>query len=188
MTIETGKALAEKQTYTVSEFMELDLPDDGKQYELIEGELIEMSGPNVQHGLIISHLFHYLDSFLASNQLGRVLNNAAFELNSKNSPIPDLAFISAKRLIGLDFTKPFPGAPDLAIEVMSPSDKWSDVSKKVQLYREAGAKLVWVIDPFDQGVTVHRYDAPRRLLLINDELDGEDVVPGFKLKISALFE
>jgi Uma2 family endonuclease len=178
--------ISKKKLYTVEEFM--NLLDDDKAYELLGGELVEIPGPNVQHGLIISKLFLSLGSFLAANSSGKVLTNLAFELNPKSASIPDLAYVSTERLPGIDSSKAFPGAPDLVIEVMSPNDKWSAVSAKVQLYQHAGAKLVWVIDPFDRGVTVYRLDHPRRLLLLDDELNGEDVIPGFKLPVRTLFE
>lgn len=176
----------EKRTYTVEQFMRM--PDNGKRYELLEGELVEMPGPNVLHGRITRRLFHSLNIFLEANPLGEAMNELAFELGPKTAPLPDLAFVRSERLTAIDESGAFPGAPDLAIEVMSPTDKWSAVSKKVQLYQQAKTRLVWVIDPFDKGVTVYRLDRPRRLLLIDDELDGEDVIPGFKLNVRSLFE
>ncbi len=126
--------------------------------------------------------------YLIDKPIGEVLNNSAFELNPANALLPDLAFMLLEHSAEVDPTTAFPGPPDLAVEVMSPSDKWSGVSKKVQLYQQAGTRLVWVVDPFDQGVTVYRLNKPRRLLLVDDELDGEDVIPGFKLPVKTLFE
>jgi len=174
-----------KQYYTVEEFMAL--PDDGNRYELIEGELREMPGPNFTHGSITILLIVELHSYLTTSLIGRVLTNMAFELSRKSGPVPDVAFVKLERVAGIDVSKAFPGAPDLAIEIMSPTDKWSEVAEKVQLYLQAGTTLVWVVDPFDRAVNVYHKGQNRRLLLEDADLDGEDVLPGFKLKVSSLF-
>lgn len=176
------------KTYTVEEFMSL--PDDGKRYELIEGELIEMPGPNFNHGRITIRLVVSIAKHLAgpAKGTGEVLNNMAFELAPKTALLPDVAFVTAERAAGADLNKAFPGPPDLAIEVMSPTDKWSEVIGKVRLYQHYQVRLVWVVDPFDLSVFVYRLNQPRRSLLASDELTGEDVLPGFSLPIQALFE
>ncbi len=174
-----------KQLYTVEEFMAL--PDDSNHYELIEGELGETPGPNLTHGLITTLLILELSKYLTVSSIGKVLTNMAFQINSKSAPIPDVAFVMSQRFVGVDVSKAFPGAPDLAIEIMSPTDKWSEVAEKVQLYLQAGTTIVWVVDPFDRAVNVYHKGQNRRLLLEDAELDGEDVLPGFKLKVSSLF-
>jgi Uma2 family endonuclease len=88
----------------------------------------------------------------------------------------------------VDSSKAFPGPPDLAVEIMSPTDKWSEVIVKVKLYQLYQTRLVWIVDPFDQGVFVYRLGQTRRLLLVTDELTGEDVIPGFTLAVKALFD
>jgi Uma2 family endonuclease len=177
--IETG------QTYTVDEYMAL--PDDGNRYELIEEELVEMPGPNIKHGKITGLLFGEIRDFLKENPLGTVINNMAFQLNRKNAPLPDLAFVKAERFTNLDESKAFPGAPDLAVEVMSPTDKWSDVSKKVRLYLDNGASMVWIVDPFDLAVNVYKPPRHRQLLLESANLTGEPLIPGFVYPVKNLF-
>jgi Uma2 family endonuclease len=81
----------------------------------------------------------------------------------------------------------FPGAPDLAVEVLSPSNRWRDVREKVADLLAAGTRLVWVIDPPRRKVTVYRALLAPHVLGPTDILDGEDVVPGFSLPVSALF-
>jgi Uma2 family endonuclease len=184
------------RTYTIEEFMEL--PDDGKRYELIEGELKEiggdgedkMAGPSYKHGIITSRLMRALGNFLETQGQSPylALTNMAFELDKKTAPIPDVAYISPDRAIGVDLSKAFPGPPDLAIEVMSPTDKWSEVIDKVRLYQRYATRLVWIIDPFDQSVFVYSLGQARRSLLINEELSGENILPGFKLPVSFLFD
>jgi Uma2 family endonuclease len=175
------------RTYTVEEFMAL--PDDGKPYELIEGEIVEMPGPSIAHGLVISRLFGFLHNYLVTNHYGQVFNNTAFILNSKNAPLPDLAFVKAERLAGVDFEDAFPGPPDLVIEVISRTDEFFRLDNKVEAYLEAGAHLAWVINPHRKIVFVESPNAIKPLVLgVEDELDGGDVVPGFKLLVKALFE
>lgn len=125
--------------------------------------------------------------YLIDKPIGEVLNNSAFELNPANALLPDLAFMLLEHSAEVDPTTAFPGPPDLAVEVMSPSDKWSEVSDKVREYLQAGVPLVWVVDPFDEGVLVYRSGQPRRLFNLEDEPGGEDLLPGFKLEVKALF-
>ncbi len=180
--------LHKPKTYTVEEFM--NLPDDGKRYELIEGELIEMPGSNLNHGIITSRLIRALGNFLESQNQSPdlALTNMAFVLAPKTAPVPDAAFVTAERMVGIDRSKPFNGPPDLAIEIMSPTDKWSEVIKKVRLYQRYQVTLIWVVDPFDMTVFVYRLNPPLRSLLADEELSGEDVLPGFTLPVQALFE
>lgn len=183
MTTQLHKA----KTYTVEEFM--NLPDDGKRYELIEGELIEMPGPNLNHGIITSRLIRALGNFLESQNQSPdlALTNMAFVLAPKTAPLPDVAYISAERMAGIDRSKPFNGSPDLAIEIMSPTDKWSEVISKVRLYQRYQVTLIWVVDPFDQSVFIFRPNQSRRSLFVGDELSGEDVLLGFTLPVKTLF-
>jgi Uma2 family endonuclease len=179
--------LHKSKTYTVEEY--LNLPDNGKRYELIEGDLIEMPGPNHKHGIITSRLNRIMGNFLASNGQSPdlALTNMAFALSLKTAVNPDVAFIKEERAVGVDLSKPFQGAPDLAIEVLSPTDKWSDVIAKVRLYQSYQVTLVWVVDPFDQSVFVYRPNQLTRLLYAGSDLSGEDVVPGFTLPVKDLF-
>ncbi|MBN9391487.1 MAG: Uma2 family endonuclease [Chloroflexi bacterium] len=173
--------------YTVEEFV--NLPDDNKRYELIDGKLKEQTGFTCDHGRLSTDLLYELIKFLEgpNSVLGEALTNCAFELNSKTVVQPDAAFISAKRLAGIDSSKPFPGGPDLVIEVISSDDIWSELISKIRLYQSYGVTLVWLVDPFDQSVFVYRPNQNAQLLSILDVLSGEDVLPGFTLPVKDLF-
>ena len=178
-----------ERTYTIEEFMEL--PDDGNFYELVEGKLVEMQGPNMQHGVLISNLTEHLAPYIRQHRLGLLIPGTACVLDAKARIIykPDVAFVSAERLIGVAYTDAFPKAPDLAVEVVSPSDKYEDVDDKIDNYLKAGTRLVWLIRPRRKVVEVYQQgEADLTLLKRGDELDGEDVIPGFNLKVSALFD
>ena len=112
----------------------------------------------------------------ASQQLGRILAARA----------PDVAFVREDRL-DFDGTRFAPLAPDLAVEVLSPSNTVSEIHDKVLDYLEAGTRLVWVVDPASRTVTVYRSRDEIRLLRADDEIDGADVLPGFHRRVAELF-
>lgn len=183
------------RTYTVKEFLELPEPGDGTRFELIKGELIEMPGPNLTHGRITARLVIAIGKYLdqaalegGTQPLGEVLTNMAFAMADKSVVLPDVAFVTTSKLAGANREDAFNGAPDLAIEVMSPSDKWSEVIEKVREYQAFQTSLVWVIDPFDRAVNVFLLGQPRQLILATGELSGESVLPGFKLPVQVLFD
>ncbi len=183
MTTQLHKA----KTYTVEEYIKL--PDNGKRYELIEGELIEMPGPNINHGRLTNRLAVSLTNYITNSgqNLGEIFSNMAVILSSKTAPLPDVVFISAEKINNFEGSQVFSGAPDLAIEVISPTDKWSEIIDKVRLYHSYQVTLVWVVDPFDKAVLVFRPNQSRRSLFIGDDLTGEEIIPGFTLPVKDLF-
>jgi Uma2 family endonuclease len=166
------------------------MPDDGHDYELVKGELIEMVPPGGQHGDIARRLAGKLGDLTDAHRLGRVLVETGFWLARQPDTVrgPDISFITAERIppggLPVGF---FPGAPDLAVEIVSPSDTASAIQAKVQDYLTYGTRLVWVVDPKTQTVTVYRPDGSAHVLGTNDTLSGEDLVPGFTLRITELF-
>lgn len=141
----------------------------------------------VEEFMIRSKLFLALNDFVTARSFGVVVDNLEVR-RRKNVPTPALAFVRAERAVEAKQPGRLSNLPDLAVEIMSANDRWSDITKRVRLYLEAKTKLVWLINQFDRDVNVYRLDRPRRLLLIDDEVDGEDVIPGFTLKVRSLFE
>ncbi len=190
--VEQAPAVALKRDYTVAEFLALPDFDDGKEYELVRGELVEMPGPSIEHGEVIVNISHYLKEFLLANPtLGRANSDIAYTIDAEANTVrrPDVAFVVAARLENIDRRQGFPAAPDLAIEVISPTDIWFDIQAKVQEYREGGVQLIWLVDPASQSVFIyHPTDRKGQLANFEDELEGEDVIPGFRLAVSKLFE
>ncbi len=143
-----------------------------------------------ENGEIAVLLSWHLAAYIYPNKLGRVFDGrTTFEMKP-NYPKkePDVSFVAAERLPNRvrDIIKL---APDLAIEIVSPNDKQFEIEEKVLQYLALSVRLVWVISPMLQVIYVyHSGDKKPSILGIDDELDGEDVIPGFKLKISALFE
>jgi Uma2 family endonuclease len=144
-----------------------------------------------RHGVTGGDLHGNLWMFVRSRGLGVVLtSDTQYELLRDPRTIlkPDVSFIAAERVPKEVWTGIVPLAPDLAAEVASPSTRQADIIDKVGLYLAGGTRLVWLIRPEEQTVTVFRPDRSERILGIDDELDGEDVIPGFRLPLRELFQ
>jgi Uma2 family endonuclease len=115
-------------------------------------------------------------------------SQAGYWLDEETLRAPDVAFVATERLENrIPFSGFFNGSPDLAVEVLSPSDRWHDISEKVAEYLAAGCRLVWVVHPFERRVYVYRPNLPVRVLERDDELSGEDVLPGFAIRVADIF-
>ncbi len=175
-----------QKKYSVEEFMAL--LTDGSLYELIEGELVELPLPTDLHGRLISKLSRKLGNFVEEHKLGEVWTTTGFNLTEKTVRAPYVAFLTASRVPSVS-EKAIPVPPDLAVEVISPSDIWNKVYDKIEEYQQAGVRLIWVIFPRGSFVQVYRLGSPYPTTYNpDDELDGEQVVPVFKIKVSALFD
>jgi Uma2 family endonuclease len=169
----------------------LDLPDDGQRHELIAGELRTMALRGGQHGWVTMRLSAPLYQHVTTHGLGWIFTaETGFVLRTQPDTVraPDVAFVRQERVqeVG-EVTGYWPGAPDLAAEVISPNDRYGAVDEKVAAWLESGTRLVLVVNPRRRTVAVHRPGAPPRMLTENDTLDGEDVVPGWALPVRALF-
>ena len=166
------------------------LPEGGRWYELVKGELIEMTPPGGRHGKIALRLGRYLQTHVDAHRLGEVMVESGFLLASQPDTVrgPDISFAAAERVPSEGLPEGFfPGAPDLAVEIVSPGDTDVEVQDKVMDYLTHGTRRVWVVRPRQRTVTVHRPDGTARLLQGKDVLDGEDVVPGFTFLLQELF-
>ena len=150
-----------------------------------------MSPVKLRATVIAGRIHVPLYLFVEEHKLGFVtLPDGGFVLfpNRQTVVAPDVAFIRRERLPAeIDWDDYVPVPPDLAVEVLSPSNTRKQVAEKVELYLAAGVPLVWVFRPRTRGVTVHRPGLPPLDLGIADELDGEDVLPGFRLKIADVY-
>lgn len=166
----------------------LTMPGD---YELIRGELREMSPSSAEPTMVGLNVGSPLHGFVGEHKLGVVTGaDGGFELfpDRRTVVAPDVGFIRRERIPpGFDFQHFFPVPPDLAFEAVSPSDGFGEVMEKVELHLEAGVPLIWVAIPQRRVVVVYRPDRAPQTLTEDDELDGEDVVPGFRLPVRAVF-
>ena len=168
---------------TLEEFLQSDL----ERYEYVKGELIPMPPTSGEHGDISSNIQWRLYSHVRENQLGRVYtSDTGFQIGDRVL-MPDIAFVSSARLPE-DRRKAFAIPPDLAVEVVSPTDAQFRVVEKALVYLSAGTRLVWVIEPVAKTVTVYRSETDIKTLTREDTLTGEDVVEGFSCRVSQLFE
>ena len=184
---------------TIDEMMAL--PDDGWQYELVEGRLVRMPGSSGGASAIAADLAGELRAFVKPRRLGRITAaDGTFDLTQPGDPaetglVPDVAFVRAEHApspSSPDYLKAWHLAPDLAVEVVSPSQFRPEMRDKAERYIKAGVRLVWVIWPKSRQVDVWRADAagvPQLVATLKrgDNLDGLDVLPGFSYALADLF-
>jgi Uma2 family endonuclease len=162
--------------------------------ELVDGAIVEMTPAGGVHGHLTGRIFRKLDEFVELHGGGAVVaGDVGFVLALPNDPerirAPDVAFVSTERLPDGRLPESFlRGAPDLAVEVLSPSDDPMEIQQKVSDYLTAGGRLVWVVAPRARTVTVYRRDGSARLLSESEALDGDDVLAGFVLSLRDLFQ
>jgi Uma2 family endonuclease len=165
----------------------LRVPEDGQKYELVDGE-IRVSPAGYLHGLVCTRLTIRLGTFVQERGLGDLLDSSTgFRLPNGNVRLPDVCFVAKGRVSARE--RGFASlAPDLAVEVLSPSDNLRQVLDKVGEYLQAGTHLVWVIDPERRSAAVYRSSTKVHELSADDFLDGEDVVPGFRCRVADLID
>jgi len=162
---------------------------ESERHELVRGEIRRMTPAGLRHGWVSAELVAALHAFVREHRLGRVAtNDPGFILHRDPDTVraPDVAFIAAARVP--DDASGFAAlAPDLVAEVVSPNDRASEVTEKALDWLAAGVRLVWVIDPGTRIATVYRQGGDALLLIGDAALDGEDVLPGFRLPLPELF-
>jgi Uma2 family endonuclease len=171
---------------TVEEFSRL--PADGARHELNAGELITLPPPKSLHSLTSLAVLEALQPYLRQHPMGRAIPEAGYILFREPLTVrqPDVSVLSNARIAATPEDSYFEGAPELAIEIVSPSDAADDLEIKVRQYLNTGAKQVWVLYPKSQDL--HVFQPDRFFVLKADEvLNGGDLLPGFAVKVSELF-
>ncbi len=170
-------------TRTMTEADLMALPRDGFKRELVDGEIV-VSPAGVPHGRIIVELTIQLGAHVKAASLGYVLDSSTgCWMPSGNLRVPDLTFVSHERMPG-GVTEGFLRViPDLVVEVLSPGDSHRRILDKVGEYLSAGVRLVWVIDPAKRAAACYRSLTDVRVVDAEGELDGGDVVPGFRCRL-----
>jgi Uma2 family endonuclease len=167
------------------------MPDE-ERCELVAGKLIREPLPGEEHGWVAAAILGRLFAFVREHRLGRLYAaETGFVLARDPDTVrgPDAAFVSHYRASTVIRRGPyFEGAPDLAVEVLSPSNTRGEIAAKVSEYLAAGAEAVWVIDPRSRTVSVHRPGSDPQSLRREDVLDGGSVLPGFRLPVAELFD
>jgi Uma2 family endonuclease len=167
------------------------MPHGNFRYELVKGALIKMSPTGGKHGILTARITLALGHYIEANNLGEAFGaETGFMLATNPDTVraPDAAFVSRERIPPGDFPEKFwPGAPDLAVEVLSPSDTLYEVEEKIEEYLEAGVKLIWIVNPKKRTVTIYQPNAEPQTLTEADTLDGREVVHGFQYSLARLF-
>jgi len=169
----------------------LALPDDGMRHELIAGELRTMSPSGRRHGRVVVRFTRPLANYVEAHDLGEVWGaETGCLLTTQPDTVraADVTFVRRARTAAVPDDRGYwPGAPDLAVEVVSPGDRPGEVAEKVATWLHFGTLMVVVVDPQQRTVAVHRPGQPVQLLGEADTLDGADVVPGWTLPVRTLF-
>jgi Uma2 family endonuclease len=160
-----------------------------ERFELVGGELVPMSPPGFDHGCIVGEIYAALREFVRAGRLGSVAVEAGFVVSHDPDTVrsPDVAFVRAERIPPGGVRAFFDGAPDLAVEVVSPSDRASEVIAKARDWLRAGCTAVWVVDPETQTATVYSHRPQALFLSGEDALSCEELLPGFRLPLSQVF-
>jgi Uma2 family endonuclease len=159
--------------------------------ELVRGELRTMAPSGSEHGAIIVNLSVLLAVYVKQHKLGVVFGAETGFVLARDPDVvrgADVSFVKATRIPPSGIPKKFwEGGPDLAVEVVSPSDSLEEVEEKVDDYLNAGTLLVWVVNPRRRTIAIHQPGQNPRVLHEDDTLHGEDVVPGFQCRVAETF-
>jgi Uma2 family endonuclease len=178
---------------TAEEFARMTDPP-GVRSELVRGRVIRMPPAKTRHGRLAGFIHARLEAFAREHRLGEATAEGGYLLRRNPDTVraPDAAFIAFERLPGGELPEDayVEGAPDLAVEVVSPSETDAGVAEKVADWLAAGAERAWEVRPRTRTVTVHRRDRPPRTLGIDDTLTSDDAafaVAGFALPLTEIF-
>lgn len=162
----------------------------GKTVELVRGRLVIGEPPGFYHGVIAGRLARWLGEFVEERSLGFVVGEAGFRIASNPDTVraPDVSFVSRSRLTGTLPRGFAPLAPDLAAEIISPSDRRPELLAKVADWLAAGVKVVWVVDPESRSAQVFRADGSIAVVAEEGMLRGDDVLPGFTCSMAQLLD
>ncbi len=180
--------VVEPEIYTEADL--LSLSQQGYRFELIEGELKTMSPAGGGHGYRTQKLGARATVWAEDHDLGICFTaETGFRIEKGKTTVlaPDFAFIAKSRVPNPIPEKFLTTVPDLVLETRSPGDRALEIADKIERWLKAGVKIVWELNPRRKQLTVYRSDKAARILGPDDVLDGEDVLPGFTLNLSAIF-
>jgi Uma2 family endonuclease len=165
-------------------------PRDDRRYELVHGRVVPMSPVGFLHSVVVPRICSLLDRHVRPRNLGVVVTELGCKLTSNPDTVraPDVAFIRRERIPSNPPRGFWKGAPDLAIEVLSPDDRAAEVQEKVEEYLAHGVSLVVVVDPDLKTAVTFRASGGQATLKENDSLDLDDVMPGFRCAVREIFE
>jgi Uma2 family endonuclease len=178
------------------DLIDLEVPDHLRGYELVDGELVEVSRPGARHGRIAAQIARYIANHIEEHGAGgEVYVDAGYVLNLRRDPerlrSPDLSYVSPATLAAHGGEPRgwfrLPPAPDLVVEIDSPGSRPRMERRRIQEYVEAGVPLIWVIHIESQSATVYQTGRSQHTVQADAALEGEPVLPGFRLPLHRLF-
>ena len=167
------------------------MPDDEFRHELVQGQLVSEPPPGGRHGRVAARFVSVLDGVARRTGYIVLTCDAGFILHRSPDTVraPDVALVNRERYLALeDERKLIPGAPDLAVEVLSPGNTRAEIHAKTADYLSAGTALVWVADPESQSIQSYRELLAPRFMTGTDVLTADAVLPGFSVPVQAFFE
>jgi len=187
-------ATRERQLYTANDLWELQSrpENQNKNFEIIDGELHEVTPNSLVSNLIAAEVIRLLGNFVREHDLGYIAGtDAGFILSPGNVVEPDVAYIAKSRIKKMP-ERYFEGAPDLAVEVVSPTDSIKATQRKAKRYLQAGTRIVWIFYPADKTVDACTLTSEGDMVIheipADGELNGGEVVPGFKVTLRDVFK
>src|SRR3954467_1255070 len=186
----SGAAAEGQKVWTEAELEAL--PEDGYLHEVVNGQLVMSPKNNFYHGEICSRLLAALVNFNEAHKLGAVLDSSTgFWMNNRNCRAPDISFIAKARLLAAGFKRQskrfFPGAPDFAIEILSPNNTRIEIDERLADFFSSGTQIAWIINPEEECAEVCHSPQRRSLIGPGGMVEGESLLPGFRYPMANLF-
>lgn len=179
-----------KQRMTVEEFLDFcDRPENAdKHFELLRGEVIEVPPPSPQHGVLCNNIATELTLYARARRKGHVTtNDSSVRLEDDSVLGPDVAYFEHLQSYRDLTPRPSETPPTLAVEVLSPSDSFRGVSKKIEPLLSSGIKVVWLVDPEEKSISVYRPNEQWKVFAANQRLTGDPELPGFSHRVADFF-
>lgn len=180
--------MATTAVVTIAQFEQM---PEGERFELIGGELREVVPPGHEHSFVQAAIIGRLYGYLEDHPVGRVYGEEGVIIQNEPNTVlaPDAAFVRQDRVRPASKQRGFSRQlPDIAVEIVSPSDRIHEVVEKVRLYLDAGVVEVWVVDPIRRRMMVWRGDQPVQELGPGDIFEGSEMLPGFRVPVGKLFD
>jgi Uma2 family endonuclease len=177
--------MSTKTLLTTEQFERLSEPEVGS-YELDQGELIYVSPNDLWHNRVRDRLYIPLREFAARQGLGEATAETLFEFGPGTVRAPDIAFMAAAQIRNVDPHGVLRVVPQLVVEVVSPGNTSNEMTRKIELYKNAGVKAIWVLDPVVEKAELHQGNSVRTLSG-DDTLSEPQILPGFSILLSSLF-
>ncbi len=175
------------RTFMTAEQFDALPEEEGRKWELLDGELIEVSSATPEHNLILGQLLMLIQAFVKPRRLGKPLIETDLAVRRDSRLRPDLGFFSAETWQTIDIRRvPVEHPPDIAVEIVSPSETASNINRKVQAYLTWGVHEVWLIYPETRTISVHVHNGSQTLS--EGAYLMSDLIPGWRIQVCEIFE